>query len=476
MDLREVFTPAAIAANWTEVASNQIPYLGATLFPARKKAGLDLSWLKGSRGLPVSLMPSAFDAKATFRDRIGFEKLETEMPFFREGYKIKEKDRQEMLRVQESTDPYAAEVIARVFDDTRDLIDGANVVPERMIMQLLFPEGGDVGIAIKANGMDYTYKYDTDGSWKTTNYTALTSTATWDKPATADPFAAFKAVKDAIRAKTGTELTVAIMNSYTFNLLSKMDAVKNRYMTTNGMSLGYLTENEVKAVVESTSGLRIAIYDKQYRDESKVAHAFVPNGYVCLIPDGTLGGTWYGTTPEEADLRGASSAEVSIVNTGVAITRVLQEHPVNINTFAPENVFYRLAMKAKNETAEKFQAKIADEVIPSIRRHGAYMTSDTIDKMINSPEFGIKLLTALKDEQDKRKSLEAELDRSKEWYSIKRVAHMNGVSHKAFDWRKLKIESQRQGYGVKKIFDANYGTINVYHMNVWEKVYPLMEL
>ena len=53
---------------------------------------------------------------------------------------------------------------------------------------------------------------------------------------------------------------------------------------------------------------------------------------------------------------------------------------------------------------------------------------------------------------------------------------MNGVSHKAFDWRKLKIESQRQGYGVKKIFDANYGTINVYHMNVWEKVYPLMEL
>ena len=78
--------------------------------------------------------------------------------------------------------------------------------------------------------------------------------------------------------------------------------------------------------------------DKQYRDESKVAHAFVPNGYVCLIPDGALGSTWYGTTPEEADLQGASGAEVSIVNTGVAITRILQEHPVNINTFASEIV------------------------------------------------------------------------------------------------------------------------------------------
>lgn len=145
-------------------------------------------------------------------------------------------------------------------------------------------------------------------------------------------------------------------------------------------------------------------------------------------------------------------------------------------TIINESGLYSLVLSSKLPGAKKFRRWVTSEVLPSIRKHGTYMTSDTIDKMINSPEFGIKLLTALKDEQDKRRSLEAELDRSKEWYSIKRVAHMNGVSHKAFDWRKLKIESQRQGYGVKKIFDANYGTINVYHMNVWEKVYPLMEL
>lgn len=338
MDLREIFTPAAVAANWTEVASNQIPYLGATLFPARKKAGLDLSWLKGSRGLPVSLMPSAFDAKATFRDRIGFDKLETEMPFFREGFKIKERDRQEMLRVQETTDPYAEEVLARIFDDARNLIDGANVVPERMIMQLLFPDSGDCGIAIKANGVDYTYNYDPDGSWKTSNYTALTSTALWTAPTTADPFAAFKTVKDAIRAKTGDEPTVAIMNTYTFNLMTATDAMKNRYLSTSGISLGYLTDTEAKAVVQGTSGLQVAVYDKQYKDESGVAHSFVPDGYVCLTPAGNLGNTWYGTTPEEADLQGSGSAEVSIVNTGVAISREIQNHPVNINTFASEIV------------------------------------------------------------------------------------------------------------------------------------------
>ena len=75
--------------------------------------------------------------------------------------------------------------------------------------------------------------------------------------------------------------------------------------------------------------------------------------------------------------------------------------------FIPENVFYRLAMKAKNETAERFQAFIADEVIPSIRRHGVYMTPETLEAAILNPDTLIKLCTALKEEQNKRKALEA---------------------------------------------------------------------
>lgn len=338
MNLREFFTPQTIAANWTEVQSNRIPYLGEMLFPARKKAGLDLKWLKGSKGLPISLMPSAFDAKATFRDRIGFQKLETEMPFFREGFKIKERDRQELLRIQDSNDPYADEIIARVYDDANALIEGANVVPERMIMQLLFPINGAAGISIKANGVDYTYNYDPDQSWKTNNYTALTTTDLWTAPTTADPLKAIKMVKDTIRSKTGTEIVHAIMNTNTFNLLAATDAIKNRYLTVNGRTLSYLTDAEVKAVISGTVGVDIVIYDKMYRDEDKVAKAFVPDGYVCFIPDGSIGGTWYGTTPEEADLQGSGKADVSIVNTGVAITRIVEEHPVNINTFASEIV------------------------------------------------------------------------------------------------------------------------------------------
>ncbi|WP_195328192.1 phage antirepressor KilAC domain-containing protein [Flavonifractor plautii] len=75
--------------------------------------------------------------------------------------------------------------------------------------------------------------------------------------------------------------------------------------------------------------------------------------------------------------------------------------------FIPEGDIYRLAAKSELPGADRFESWIFDEVLPSIRKHGAYMTSDIIDKMITSPEFGIKLLTTLKDERDRRKTLEA---------------------------------------------------------------------
>jgi len=77
--------------------------------------------------------------------------------------------------------------------------------------------------------------------------------------------------------------------------------------------------------------------------------------------------------------------------------------------YIPESVFYRLAMKAKNEVAEAFQAKIAEEVIPSIRKHGAYMTPETLEAAILNPDYLLKVATALKAETDKRKALEAKV-------------------------------------------------------------------
>ena len=75
-----------------------------------------------------------------------------------------------------------------------------------------------------------------------------------------------------------------------------------------------------------------------------------------------------------------------------------------------ESGLYSLVLSSKLPGARKFRRWVTDEVIPSIRKHGAYITPDTLEKMIASPEFGIKLLTALKEEREKRLALEAKVE------------------------------------------------------------------
>ena len=75
--------------------------------------------------------------------------------------------------------------------------------------------------------------------------------------------------------------------------------------------------------------------------------------------------------------------------------------------FILEGDLYRLIVNSKLPSAEKFERWIFDEVLPAIRKHGAYMTPEKLEEVILNPDTMIKLCTALKDEQDKRKALEA---------------------------------------------------------------------
>lgn len=76
--------------------------------------------------------------------------------------------------------------------------------------------------------------------------------------------------------------------------------------------------------------------------------------------------------------------------------------------FIPEGDLYRLIVSSKLPTAEKFECWVFDEVLPAIRKHGAYMTESTLEKALCSSDFLIKLATELKDEKTKRAKLEQE--------------------------------------------------------------------
>ena len=79
-------------------------------------------------------------------------------------------------------------------------------------------------------------------------------------------------------------------------------------------------------------------------------------------------------------------------------------------SFIPESDLYRLVFSSKLPTAEKFTDWVTTEILPSIRKHGAYMTENTLENMIASPEFGIKLLTALQEEREQRVKLEVKVE------------------------------------------------------------------
>lgn len=339
MNIRDAYSAKAIALVNTEVASNKIAYLGSGLFPAKKKMGLDLKWIKTSKGLPVSLAPSNFDAVSTLRSREGFKLTETEMAFFRESMLIKEADEQEIMRVQDTTDPYAAEVLGRIFDDANTLIDGANVVPERMIMQLLAPTDGHPKISIQANGVTYAYNYDPSGSYATNNFASLeTSTDKWDDTENSDPLDDVATALDAVEAETGERPSIMIISRKTMDYLKQNKKIRNAILAQNTTANIFMNDNRVKEVFSNELSVSIIVYSKQYKNESGVAAKFYPDGFATLLPTGSLGNTWYGTTPEERTLMGSGEADVSIVNTGVAVAVTTTSDPVQTKTTVSEIV------------------------------------------------------------------------------------------------------------------------------------------
>lgn len=332
MRISEIFTPKAIAEQYTTAYANRIPYLGAGLFPSAKKMGLDLSMIKAHKGLNVKLAPSNFDAKATLRARGKFNVDRVEMAFFREAMLVTEHDQQEIMRVQEIGDPYATDILMRLYDDAGTLIDAANLVPEIMRMQLLCPENGSPSIYVAGeNGVVYQYNYDPAGDYAAKNF--VTTTTPWSASADATPLADLRAAQDKIEANTGSRPVYALMNRATFGKLIASKEVQNAILAQNATANIFLTEPVVKDVMKNILGITPVLYDKVYADENGTAQKLYKDDFVTLLPEGPLGRTWYGTTPEE---RGGKN--VALVNTGVAVSVIDYENPVNTETVVSEIV------------------------------------------------------------------------------------------------------------------------------------------
>lgn len=321
MSIFDLIISEEIVAYWELLLQDREPYMGEELFPDDKKLGLDLKWLKGSNGMPVVLKPSAYDVSAIPRPRIGFEKLSAEMPFFKESKYIDEELRQELNKVIASNNQaYIDAVINRIFNDEMELLEGASAQRERMRMMALTTGT----IVMEGNGQVYEYDYQMPEGHK------KTVTTSWSNPSATIMNDIRNGIQQIVE-DTGVTPERAICSSKVFGYFRINNEIKAAIMVmTDGA--GFISDAKIKQYIADELGLQIVVNDKRYKDEKKATQRYVPEDVFVMFPSGKLGNTWFGTTPEESDLMTGSVANVSITDTGVAVTTIQKADPVNVET------------------------------------------------------------------------------------------------------------------------------------------------
>lgn len=320
MTIFDLLQSTELTAYWEELTQDEAPYPCEELFPDDKKRGLSLKWIKGSKGLPVVLKTSAFDVHAIPRARIGFDKLTAEMPFFKESTYIDEELRQELNIVLETgNQAYIDSVMNRIFDDEVALLRGAKAARERMRMMALTT--GVISMA--ANGQAFTFDYGVTHKGN--------AAVSWSDHVNSDPIEDIRVAKEKIKDETGAVISRAMCDGKTWRNIRNNEKIKKAiFVLTNGV--GAISDTKLRTFIKDELELDVVVNDKRYKDENGNALKFMPSDTFVMFPDGDLGKTWFGTTPSESDLMSSSVANVSITDTGVAVTTVEKADPVQVET------------------------------------------------------------------------------------------------------------------------------------------------
>ena len=320
MSIFDLVTAKNVAEYWIEKNVNEQPLLGETLFPAVREIGIKLEWIKGAKNQPIGLRLAAYDTKAIRRDRQGFESYETTMPFFKESMYIDEDLRQRLnTLIQTNNEQVINNILSKIFDDEIELIKAARVTLERMRMEAL--TAGTVTLA--SNGQAYSYDYGVPADQK------VNVSTVWSD-ADADIIGDIAKFVEDMKAK-GVTITRAVCNSSVAKNFRTNTALKDAiYVFANG-SVNITTARALDYIYAET-GISIYVYDNVYVNDSGVTTKYVPDNTLVLLPEGTLGETHFGVTPEESDLTNSLTATVSIVDNGVAVTTYGTEDPVNVET------------------------------------------------------------------------------------------------------------------------------------------------
>lgn len=141
--------------------------------------------------------------------------------------------------------------------------------------------------------------------------------------------------------------------------------------------------------------------------------------------------------------------------------------------FLSEDGLYEVLMQSRKPIARQFK-KGVKRILKELRRKGTVTTAplpstylESLKALVKAEEEKERLAIENKQQQLLIEEKTRQLDEAKDWFTIKRWAKMRCKDWRTYNWRRLKALSYELGYSVKKIFDANYGEVNIYHRNVF---------
>ena len=324
------------SVRWQEDDKDRTPFLLEAWFPTEKQLGTEITYFKGKKPNVRPLDLSAYDVPALPLDREAFEKVTSDIPFFKNKMAMNEKMRQELLKVLATgNQAYIDAVLNQIYNDNKTLLEDATLTREVMRAMLL-----TTGVvAMQSNGQAIAYDYGVPSENK--------KTALWNDAETSNPIEDIRGYMDEIENKTGVRPNTIIMNRKTYGKMVKSKALRNSVLALTSVLGGAVSVSDarVKQYFLDETGATLYIYDKGYynKEERKVVKFFADDVFV-LLPNNPVGKTVFGTTPEEADLMSGSDADCQIVDTAVAITSWKEKDPVRVDTKVSMSVIPTLEM------------------------------------------------------------------------------------------------------------------------------------
>lgn len=262
------------------------------MFPAVFSNTFDINTFGSLDGGAVEVLQSSqLDADVMFRDWDLKTTTKGDKQFFREGMKLDEKRRKELLEIlntnnQSIIDNYSIQIFEK-FAGAKGFLGSARAIAAYTVSQFLSTAKVTF---VDENGGGQTINYRLADKYKET----LAGTNIWGT-ATAKPLEDLERWKEIVE-EGGGNVEIALMSKATYNALKKHDTVKALFKNT----IVTVTPALIKSTIEDVIGMTILIWDEKIKVGKTTRNVF-PDNIVTLIPNGQLGVMEYGPTPTKTD-------------------------------------------------------------------------------------------------------------------------------------------------------------------------------